>query len=86
LDPYDRCQNVRFRFFGVEVVEKDAKDAPVVARMKELSAQFPRYGYRALPLLGCDRKRRAGRTRCGPTTSCSIIAQTVSSSKWELHH
>ena len=27
---------------------KAAKDAPVVARMKELSAQYPRYGYRRI--------------------------------------
>src|SRR6202048_3936000 len=27
---------------------KGAKDAPVVTRMKELSAQYPRYGYRRI--------------------------------------
>jgi len=27
---------------------KAAKDAPVVTRMKELSAQYPRYGYRRI--------------------------------------
>ena len=96
---------------------KAAKDAAVVERMKELSAQYPRYGYRRIriflgrdghrmspgrahrlwraarlqvprkrprkrvaPPRGHARKRRAGRTRCGPTTSCSTIAPTVSSS------
>ena len=34
---------------------KAAKDAPVVARMKELSAQYPRYGYRRIRIfLGRD--------------------------------
>ncbi len=28
--------------------KKAAKDAPVIARMKELSAQYPRYGYRRI--------------------------------------
>jgi putative transposase len=27
---------------------KGAKDAPVVERMKQLSAQYPRYGYRRI--------------------------------------
>jgi putative transposase len=32
---------------GLKLVSKrDAKDAPVVARMRELAAQYPRYGYR----------------------------------------
>ena len=90
---------------------------PVIERMKELSAQYPRYGYRRIRIfLGRDgyrmspgrayrlwrpaelqvprkrpRKRVAaaaaapasaecGRTRCGPTTSCSIGAPTASSS------
>jgi len=31
------------------------KDAPVIARMKELSAQYPRYGYRRIRIfLGRD--------------------------------
>ena len=40
-----------------------AKDAPVVARMKELSAQYPRYGYRRIRIfLGGDGYRMsAGR-------------------------
>ena len=29
---------------------KAARDAPVVERMRELSAQYPRYGYRRLPI------------------------------------
>jgi putative transposase len=29
---------------------KAAKDAPVVARMAELSAQYPRYGYRRIAI------------------------------------
>ena len=34
---------------------KAAKDAPVVARMAELSAQYPRYGYRRIAIfLGRD--------------------------------
>jgi len=34
---------------------KAAKDAPVVARMKELSAQYPHYGYRRIRIfLGRD--------------------------------
>jgi putative transposase len=34
---------------------KAAKDAPVVERMKELSAQYPRYGYRRIRIfLGRD--------------------------------
>jgi hypothetical protein len=94
---------------------KAAKDAPVVERMKELSAQYPRYGYRRIRIfLGRDghrmspgrahrlwraaglqvprkpprkrvaaargRKRRAGGTRFGPTTSFSIVVLTASSS------
>jgi hypothetical protein len=92
---------------------KAAKDAPVVERMRELSAQYPRYGYRririfprrlphepwpSIPavagrrpavatqapevslLLGRGRKRRAGRTRYGPTISCSTAVPMVSSS------
>ena len=94
-----------------------SKDAAVIARMKELSAQYPRYGYRRIRIFlgrdghrmspgralsavaggesagaaqaadesvlrscGRDRKRRSGRTRYGPTTSCSTIAPTASSS------
>ena len=96
---------------------KARKDAPVVERMTELSAQYPRYGYRririfldrdghamspgrahrcggrrgyryrasgrgsaSLPPRGHARKRRADRTKCGPTTSFSTIAPTVNSS------
>jgi putative transposase len=33
---------------------KGAKDAPVVTRMKELSAQYPRYGYRRIRERGLD--------------------------------
>ena len=34
---------------------KAAKDAPVIERMKELSAQYPRYGYRRIRIfLGRD--------------------------------
>jgi putative transposase len=34
---------------------KAAKEAPVVERMKELSAQYPRYGYRRIRIfLGRD--------------------------------
>lgn len=37
---------------------KAAKDAPVIARMKELSAQYPRYGYRRIRIfLGRDGHR-----------------------------
>ena len=92
---------------------KATKD--VVERMTELSAQYPRYGYRririfldrdghamspgpgcggrrgyryrasgrgsaSLPPRGHARKRRADRTKCGPTTSFSTIAPTVNSS------
>ena len=96
---------------------KPAKDAPVLARMGELRAQYPRYGYRRIrdlsrPRRSSDelraglsavaggrlagaaqapaqahrdrpahgRRRRRGRTRCGPTTSCSTGAPTASSS------
>ena len=95
---------------------KLGKDAPVIGRMKELSAQYPRYGYRRIRiflgrggyhmspaehtgcggppacscrasargseslLLGRGRKRRAGRTRYGPTILCSIAVPMVSSS------
>ena len=89
----------------------------MVERMTELSAQYPRYGYRririfldrdghamspgrahrlwrtarlqdrasgrgsaSLPPRGHGRKRRADRTKCGPTTSFSTIAPTVNSS------
>jgi len=31
--------------------KKEAADAPVIARMRELAAQFPRYGYRMIQLL-----------------------------------
>jgi putative transposase len=31
--------------------KKEAADAPVVSRMRELAAQFPRYGYRMIQLL-----------------------------------
>ena len=100
---------------------KAVKDAPMVERMRELSAQYPRYGYRRIriflgregyrvspgrahrlwrlpgcncrasarrsgsPLLGRDRKRSAGRTRYGPTTSCSIIVSMVSNSVPDRH-
>ena len=95
---------------------KATKDAAAIGRMRELSAQYPRYGYRririflgldghrmsvgrttgcgdqrgcrcrasgpesASRLLGHDRGRRADRTRCGPTTLCSIDAPTASNS------
>ena len=71
---------------------KAAKDAPVLSRMVELSAEYPRYGYRRIRIfLGHDghqmsfgragrgRRRRPGQTRCGATTSCSTGARTVSS-------
>jgi hypothetical protein len=67
-------------------VDRQSFLGKLVGDAQALSAQYPRYGYRALPLLGRDRKRRAGRTRCGPTTSCSILAPTASSPKWEFHH
>jgi putative transposase len=94
---------------------KLGKDAPVIGRMKELSAQYPRYGYRRIRIFlgrggyhmspgrayrlwrtaglqlprkrprkrvaaARGRKRRAGRTRYGPTTLCSIAVPMVSSS------
>ena len=41
---------------------KAAKDAPVIARMKELSAQYPRYGYRRIRIfLGRDGHRMSPR-------------------------
>ena len=100
---------------------KAVKNAAVIARMQELSAQYPRFGYRRVriflgrdgfamspgrahrlwrlpgcncrasarrsgsPLLGRDRKRSAGRTRYGPTTSCSIIVSMVSNSVPDRH-
>jgi putative transposase len=45
---------------------KAAKDAPVIARMKELSAQYPRYGYRRIRIfLGRDGHRMCARRRIG---------------------
>lgn len=35
--------------------KKEVADAPVIARMRELSAQFPRYGYRMIQLLLAQR-------------------------------
>ena len=56
---------------------KAAKDAPVVTRMKELSAQYPRYGYRRIRIfLNRDGYRRApaGRTGCGKRQGCRCRA------------
>jgi hypothetical protein len=56
---------------------KAAKDAPVVARMKELSAQYPRYGYRRIRIfLDRDGHRMspAGRTGCGKRQGCGCRA------------
>ena len=48
---------------------KAAKDAPVIERMKALSAQYPRYGYRRIRDLSWPRRasdeRLAGPTGCG---------------------
>ena len=49
-----RCSRWRDRRCTIAVA-KAAKDAPVLARMTELSAQYPRYGYRRIRIfLGRD--------------------------------
>ena len=54
---------------------KAAKDAPVVTRMKELSAQYPRYGYRRIRIfLNRDGHRMSGRTGCGKRQGCRCRA------------
>ena len=56
---------------------KAAKDAPVVERMKQLSAQYPRYGYRRIRIfLGRDgyRMSLAGRTGSGGRQACRCRA------------
>jgi putative transposase len=40
-----------------------AKDAPAVARMRELSAQYPRYGYRRIHIFLCRDGHRMGAAR-----------------------
>ena len=51
---------------------KAAMDAPVVARMAELSAQYPRYGYRRIAIfLARDGHTMSfGRIACGAKHSC----------------
>jgi hypothetical protein len=52
---------------------KAAKDAPVVTRMKELSARYPRYGYRRIRIF-LDRDGHRGRTGCGKRQGCRCRA------------
>lgn len=40
-----------------------AKDAPAIARMRELSAQYPRYGYRRIRIFLCRDGHRMGVSR-----------------------
>ena len=45
---------------------KAAKNAAVVERMEELSAQYPRYGYRRIRIFRRARAAFAGRSRKRP--------------------
>ena len=46
---------------------KRTKDVAVIARMRELSAQYPRCGYRRIRIfLGRDGHRMRGAAVCGP--------------------
>jgi putative transposase len=67
------CALVRTARSGLKLVSKrEAKDAPAVARMRELAAQYPRFGYRFIRTflerdghkMGFDRAYRLWR-RCG---------------------
>jgi putative transposase len=73
---------------GLQLSSKRAeKDAPVVAKMRELASQYPRYGYRMVRLLMAkdgtawqavdrDRHHRRGPITCGPSTSSSTPSRT----------
>jgi len=54
---------------------KEAKDAPVLARMRQLAAQCPRYRYRRISIfLGRDGHPMSfGRAKCGRSRSRAAL-------------
>jgi hypothetical protein len=51
---------------------KASKDAAAIERMRELSAQYPRYGYRRIRIfLGRDGHRMSEEARCGRSATAA---------------
>ena len=63
-------------------LRQPARDAPVLAAMRRLSSQYPRYAYRRIRIFlrreGRGHCRHVPRTMSGPTTSCSTLVPTGS--------
>src|SRR5262249_47643828 len=61
-----------------------ARDAPGVSAMREIAAQYPRYGYRKVRIFLARRGHaRSGRIACGAKRACKYRAPSTSPGRHE---